>query len=70
VHPSWTTEQKRAYDTARTWARAQLLPWGVANSYAGWFATVGRNLFDEQEEAFDRWTETPEYLKQADEWDE
>jgi len=67
VEPSWTTEQKLAYTTARDWPRRQrLLPWAVADTYATWYATAGRNLFDEQEEAFEWWTETPEYLRRWD----
>jgi len=64
VDPSWTTEQKHAYATARNWAGRQLLPWAVAD--ATWYATAERNLFDEQEEAFDWWTQTPEYLRRWD----
>jgi len=66
VDPSWTAEQKHAYSTVRDLARQQLLPWAVAGTYATWYATVGRNLFDEQDEAFQLWTETPEYLRTWD----
>ena len=48
MDPSWTTEQKHAYTVARDWARQQLLPWAVADTYATWFATIGRNIFDDQ----------------------
>jgi len=66
VDPSWTTEQKHACTTARDRARRQLLPWAVADTDATWYATVGRTLFDEQQEAFDWWTETPEYRMRWD----
>jgi len=54
-----TPEQKHAYSTARDRARRRLLPWAVADTYATRYATVGRNLYDEQEEAFAWRTETP-----------
>jgi len=44
-------------------ARQQYLPWAVAAAYAEWYATVGRNLFDDQEEAFEWWAATPEYIR-------
>jgi len=66
VDPSWTTEQKHAHTTARDWARRQLLPWAVADTYPTWFATVGRNLFDGQEEALQWWVETREYRSRWD----
>jgi len=56
--------QRRA--AARDWARRRLLPWAVADTYATRFATVGRILFDEQEEAFAWRTETPGYLRRWD----
>jgi len=57
---------EHAYTTARDWVRRQLLPWAVADTDATWYATVGRTLFEEHEEAFGWWTETPEYLRRWD----
>jgi len=58
VNTSWTDEQRRDYVAARDWARHQLVPWAAADTFATWFATVGRNLFDvddQLEDAYEWW---------------
>jgi len=66
VDPSWTTEQRNAYTTARERARRQLLPWAVADTYAPLVRIVGRTCSTSRRKLFEWWTETPEYLKQFD----